>query len=158
MSTTLHEFVSKALVANRIRFGDLRRLKRDVLPYRITTAEEAEILLALDAAVERADRDWREYLVPAVAQFVVWGMEPAGRIDQAKADWLLEALASARPRVGSAVVRCVVIEAPCIDETVMLRPKPARAEQTGVQRSSDTRSTSKPAPPRTACVGLNSGP
>jgi len=126
MSTTLHEFVSKALEANRIRFGDLRRLQRDILPYRITTPGEAEILLQLDAAVEKADRDWREYVVPAVAQFVVWGMEPAGRIDEAKAEWLLQALASARPKIASAVIRCVVIEAPCIDETVVLRPKPAR--------------------------------
>jgi hypothetical protein len=129
MSTTLHEFVSKALVANRIRFGDLRRLKRDILPYRITTPDEAEILLALDAAVQRADRDWREYLVPAVAQFVVWGFEPTGRIDQEKAEWLLHALASARPKIASAVIRSVMIDAPCIDETVILRPKPARDGQ-----------------------------
>src|SRR3954447_2921159 len=118
MSTILHEFVSKALEANRIRFGDLRRLQRDILPYRITTPDEAEILLQLDAAVETADRGWGQYLVPAVAQFLVWGMEPAGRIDQAKAEWLLQALASARPKITSAVIRCVVIEAPCIDETV----------------------------------------
>src|SRR3954462_10630099 len=121
MSTTLREFVSKALEANRIRFGDLRRLQRDILPYRITTPDEAEILLELDAAVERADRDWREYLVPAVAQFVVWGMEPAGRIDQAKADWLQQAVALAPSKTGSAIIRHVVIEAPCIDDTVTLQ-------------------------------------
>src|SRR4051812_37491170 len=105
MSTTLHEFVSKALEANRIRFGDLRRLQRDILPYRIATRHEAEMLLALDAKVERADRDWVEYLVPAVAQFVVWGLEPAGRIDQEKAEWLIDALARARPKIASAVIR-----------------------------------------------------
>jgi len=44
----------------------------------------------------------------------------------AKAEWLLQALASARPKIASAVIRCMVIEAPCIDETVILRPKPAR--------------------------------
>jgi hypothetical protein len=49
-----------------------------------------------DATVERADRDWRQYLVPAVAQFVVWGVEPIGSVDQGKADWLLQALALAR--------------------------------------------------------------
>ena len=113
---------------NRIRFADLRRLQRDILPYRITTAEEAEMLLSLDATVERADRDWREYLVPAVAQFVVWGLEPVGRIDQVKADWFLEALALAPPKTGSAIIRHVVIEAPSIEDTVTLRPKPPARE------------------------------
>src|SRR4051794_11280805 len=85
MAATLRDFVTKALDANRIRFADLRRLQRDILPYRIATQYEAEMLLALDAKVERADRDWGDYLVPAVAQFAVWGLEPVGRIDQGKA-------------------------------------------------------------------------
>ena len=125
-STTLRDFVLKAVEMNRIRFADLRRLQRHILPYRITTTQEAEMLLSLDATVERADRDWREYLVPAVAQFAVWGLEPVGRVDQAKADWLLKALPLAPPKTAAAIVRHVVIEAPSIDETVALRPRPAR--------------------------------
>ena len=76
MSTTLRDFVLNAVEMNRIRFADLRRLQRDILPYHITRREEVEMLLSLDATVERADRDWRNYLVPAVAQFAVWGLEP----------------------------------------------------------------------------------
>ncbi len=125
-STTLRDFVLNAVEMNRIRFADLRRLQRDILPFRITTQQEAEMLQSLDATVERADRDWREYLVPAVAQFAVWGLEPIGRVDQAKADWLLEALALAPPKTGSAIIRHVVIEAPSIDEAVALRPRPSR--------------------------------
>jgi hypothetical protein len=126
MSDTLRDFVLNAVEINRIRYADLRRLQRDILPFRITTQQEAEMLLSLDATVERADRDWREYLVPAVAQFAVWGLEPSGRVDQAKADWLLEAVALAPPKTGSAIIRHVVIEAPLIDDTVMLRPRPSR--------------------------------
>ena len=126
MSPTLRDFVISAVEMNRIRFADLRRLQRDILPFRITTTQEAEMLLSLDATVERADRDWREYLVPAVAQFVVWGLEPVGRVDQAKADWLLDAVALAPPKTGSAIIRHVVIEARCIDDAVALRPKPSR--------------------------------
>ena len=126
MSTTLRDFVLNAVEMNRIRFADLRRLQRDILPYRITTREEVEMLLSLDATIERADRDWRQYLVPAVAQFAVWGLEPVGRIDQAKADWLLEAVALAPPKTGSAIIRHVVIEAPLIDDTVTLRKSPTR--------------------------------
>ena len=128
MSTTLRDFVLNAVEMKRIRFADLRRLQRDILPYRITTREEVEMLLSLDATIERAERDWRQFLVPAVAQFVVWGLEPVGRIDQGKADWLLEALALAPPKTGSAIIRHVVIEAPLIDDTVTLRPKPPARE------------------------------
>src|SRR5215218_8733897 len=119
--TTLRDFVVNAVEMNRIRFADLRRLQRDILPYRITTQQEAEMLLSLDATVERADRDWREYLVPADAQFAVWGLEPVGRVDQGKADWLLEAVALAPPKTASAIIRHVVIEAPLIDAAVTLR-------------------------------------
>ena len=61
--TPLQDFVCRALEHKRISFGDLRRLQRDILPDRITTREEAEILLALDRSVDRADRSWRDYLV-----------------------------------------------------------------------------------------------
>jgi len=64
--------------------------------------------------------------LPAVAQFVVWGLEPIGRVDQAKAGWLRDALADASPKTGSAIIRHIVIEAPLIDDTVTLRPKPSR--------------------------------
>src|SRR3989337_4154726 len=104
MSTTLRDFVLNAVEMNRIRFADLRRLQRDILPYRITTRQEVEMLLSLDASIERADRDWRRYLVPAVAQFAVWGLEPVGRVDQAKADWLIEALELAPAENGSGII------------------------------------------------------
>jgi hypothetical protein len=48
MSSTLRDFASAAVQSKRIRFGDLRRLKRDILPARITTREEAEVLIALE--------------------------------------------------------------------------------------------------------------
>ena len=35
MSSTLRDFASAAVQSKRIRFGDLRRLKRDILPARI---------------------------------------------------------------------------------------------------------------------------
>jgi len=66
MSSTLRDFASAASQSKRIRFGDLRRLKRDILPARITTREEVEVLIALDAVIERADREWRSYLIATV--------------------------------------------------------------------------------------------
>jgi hypothetical protein len=46
--TSLRDFVSRAVEHKRIRFGDLRRLQRDILPARITGLEQAEVLIALD--------------------------------------------------------------------------------------------------------------
>ena len=54
-SPSLREFVTDALEARRIRFGDLRRLQRDVLPARLATREEAEMLVDLDRSVRTAD-------------------------------------------------------------------------------------------------------
>ena len=97
MSSTLRDFASAAVQSKRIRFGDLRRLKRDILPARITTRAEAEVLIALDAVVEKADREWRSYSIGTVRDFVVWGLSPVGQVDRAKAEWLLGVLSSASP-------------------------------------------------------------
>ncbi|WP_460449079.1 hypothetical protein [Alsobacter sp. SYSU BS001988] len=113
--SALHDFAAKALESNRISFGDLRRLQRDVLPQRIATTDEAELLLTVDGALARADRDWNDYLVEVVGEFTLWGMGPSGRITQAKADWLLAALAAARAKTASAVLRQLATQAPQID-------------------------------------------
>ena len=84
MSSTLRDFANAAFQSKRICFGDLRRLKRDILPARITTREEAEVLISLDAVVEKADREWRSYLIGTVRDFVVWGLSPVGRVSTAK--------------------------------------------------------------------------
>src|ERR671913_1939615 len=102
-STSLRDFVCRALESKRISFGDLRRLQRDILPASITTREEAEILLALDRAVDRADRGWRDYLVRSVRDFVIWGLPPAGRIDGDKAQWMMTTLSSSSAKTARAL-------------------------------------------------------
>src|SRR3954453_8188685 len=51
---SLREFISSVLVRKRLRFGDLRRLQRDVLPTGIATREEAEAVITLDQALSKA--------------------------------------------------------------------------------------------------------
>ena len=48
MNTALSAFVSKATAKNRITFGDVRRLQRDVLSDGVVSREEAELLITLD--------------------------------------------------------------------------------------------------------------
>src|SRR5215218_8500223 len=116
MSTSLRDFVCRALENRRISFGDLRRLQRDILPARITAREEAEVLLALDQTLDKADRGWREYLIRAVGDFVVWGSEPAGHIDGDKAQWLMSALMCTSPKTARAVTQELVQQAPVFDD------------------------------------------
>jgi hypothetical protein len=133
--SALRDFAAKALESNRIGFGDLRRLQRDVLPHRITTTEEAELLLTIDGALARADRDWTDYLTDAVGQFAFWGMGPAGRIDQAKGEWLLAALAAARAKTAAAIVRDLVREAPRVDVSLGRATAGSRKASQAIQRA-----------------------
>ena len=56
MSTMLlRDFVTRVLSQKRVRFGDVRRLSRDVLPDGITTRDEAEVLIALDQTISKTD-------------------------------------------------------------------------------------------------------
>src|SRR3954469_14953240 len=80
---SLRDFVRKALHIKRIRFADLRPLQRDVLAARITTREQAEVLIALDDSLDKADREWRQYLIATVRDFVVWGPRQGSRQNRA---------------------------------------------------------------------------
>ena len=117
MHLSLRDFVSQARATGRIRFADMRRLKRDVLPVRLTTCEEAEALIALDRELQSADPDWRDYLVLMVRDFVVWGLEPIGSVDRTKAEWLVPILSSnGMTKTGRLIAREVVREAWNVDE------------------------------------------
>ena len=138
---SLRAFVCRALEHKRIRFGDLRRLQRDILPARITTREEAEILIALDKSIDRADKGWRAYLVATIRDFVIWGSPPAGRIDRGKAEWLVAALAHGGP-TARVIARSVTREAQQVDDALLelaTRPK-RKTRAVTVPSERDTRS------------------
>jgi hypothetical protein len=118
---SLHDFVARVLADDRILFADLKRLQRDILPERITSREEAEILLFLDSVIHRADREWTAYLTATIRDFAVWKLEPAGTLDRGKAAWISAALASADPgKTARAILREIVHEARSIDDDALL--------------------------------------
>ncbi|WP_460451580.1 hypothetical protein [Alsobacter sp. SYSU BS001988] len=123
--SALRDFATKALETNRIGFADLRRLQRDVLPQRVTTTDEAELLLAIDGDLVRADRDWNDYLVDAVTQFALWGIQPQGRVTQTKAAWLSAALAAARPKSATTILKDLYRQAPVIEPALHRRHRSA---------------------------------
>jgi hypothetical protein len=117
--TGLHEFVRKVLSKNRIGFGDLRRLQRDVLPNGITMRDEAETLIGLDRTVTRVDEGWPGYLAAAVKDFVITNSIPAGCIDNETAEWLLATLSCAHARTGLAIAREILLEAHQVDDRLV---------------------------------------
>ena len=136
---SLHEFASRILAHDRILFGDLKRLQRDILPSRITTREEAEILLFLDSAVGRADREWSAYLTTTVRDFTIWGLQPAGSVNRDKAEWISALLCAADPsRTARLILREILHEARRIDDDARLelgigtRASPPRRELSAV--------------------------
>ena len=88
------DFTDKILAKARISFGDVRRLKRDILPDGIASRGQAEALLALDRAVAKADAAWERWLVTTIVDFVVWAERPTGIVDEDTALWLAAALRS----------------------------------------------------------------
>ena len=102
----LSHFAVRLTQTNRIRYGDVRKIQRDLLPDGIMTREEAEILIELDRNCARADAAWGEYLIAALVDFVVWGSRPTGRIDADTARWLVGALSrGGRTKTALAIAR-----------------------------------------------------
>jgi hypothetical protein len=87
-TTTLQGFAAKIAQRNRITFGDVCRLQRDILPDGVSTREEVELLIRLDGQVARVDEFWINWLVASVTDFVVWGERPTGVVDRHAAGWL----------------------------------------------------------------------
>jgi hypothetical protein len=82
--------------------------------------------------VDRADREWRRYLIATVRDFAIWGSLPAGKIDIDKAAWLVAALrTSSRKNLRAAVTREIMREAPEVDDEALqalsVNPRRGRA-------------------------------
>src|SRR5579863_4359381 len=67
LSENLQSFVAAVRANGQVRYGDVRRLQRDILPNGIFSREEAGLLIALNAGLVRADRAWAQWLMAAVA-------------------------------------------------------------------------------------------
>jgi hypothetical protein len=131
-TTPLCVFATKARASNRLLYGDLRRLRRDVLPRGVKSREEVETLLSLDR-IERVDRDWPRYLAITVSEFVLSTADPPGVIDGDTAAWLAAALAETRPKTAAVVLRSIMGEAHQVDEALVAfvrRDRPPRRRPT----------------------------
>ena len=56
------------------------------------TREEAEAIFAINRQVDLPDRDWVDFFVEALAEFVLNGTEPRQMCSEDEADWLMSSL------------------------------------------------------------------
>ena len=89
---SLHAFTDCVLEAKRISEEDVQLLQRSILEDGLASREEADVLIALDRAVDAAHPAWAVYLIGAVVEFVVWTSRPTGVVDADTARWLVASL------------------------------------------------------------------
>lgn len=131
------DFTDKILAKDRISFGDVRRLKRDILPDGIASREEAEALLGLDRAVTKADAAWERWLVTTIVDFVVWAERPTGLVDEDTALWLAAALRAHAGTRGRLIAREIAEEAHAFENDALATlagigaasPRPRRSRE-----------------------------
>ncbi len=115
----LAALAAHAAASGRLGPSDLRQIQRDLLADGIESRRQAEILIALDRAVPQAEGDFSEYLIDAMAAFLVWGERPTGRVMPEAAEWLVACLGEGgMTRTGLAILAEIAAEAqeipPCL--------------------------------------------
>jgi hypothetical protein len=91
-STDLTTLLTDLGGRDRLTAEDALDVRRVVFGEVAVTPDEAEALVALNEATDRAEPEWRQMFVEAMTDYVVRQQEPQGYVDQAKADWLIGAL------------------------------------------------------------------
>lgn len=77
----------------RITAGHVQALRRSLYNDGVAERGEVERLFAIDEAAEERDEAWNGLFAEAVVDHLVYQMEPAGYVDEANADWLIERIA-----------------------------------------------------------------
>jgi hypothetical protein len=103
INENLQDFVSTVSAKGQIRYGDVRRLQRDILPNGIFLREEVELLIALNAKLLRGDKAWAQWLVAAVAAFVANGEVSEHPIKEATGEWIGRLIAASTTRFGRSI-------------------------------------------------------
>jgi hypothetical protein len=88
----LETFITNAMGRGEISRSDVNALRRDIVPNGLESRDEADLLIALDRALQDKDESWTAFMVQAVVDFAVWSSRPTGRIDRETAEWLIASL------------------------------------------------------------------
>ncbi len=64
-------------------------LRRQIWTDHTISTDDVEMLFTLDMECPSTSAEWKELFVEALSDYVVHRMEPAGVVDEAKAQWLI---------------------------------------------------------------------
>ncbi|CDZ65979.1 Mll0880 protein [Neorhizobium galegae bv. orientalis] len=78
----------------RIVADDILMLRKYAFPDGICSSEDALALFALNDSCPEQSPEWSTYFVESLTAYLVRGTEPLGRIDDAKASWLMRTIAA----------------------------------------------------------------
>ncbi|WP_172746161.1 hypothetical protein [Neorhizobium sp. T7_12] len=73
---------------------DILMLRKYAFPDGICSSEDALALFALNDSCPEQSPEWSTYFVEGLTAYLVRGREPMGRIDDAKAGWLMRTIAA----------------------------------------------------------------
>lgn len=121
IKVSLHSFVDRVMEARVISSDDVKALQRDIFADGLVSREEADVLIALDRALAKADPSWADFLVRTVVDFAVWGARPTGYVNQDDARWLTQSLScGAGPTETAARIAFEIVrEAEQVDEVLV---------------------------------------
>lgn len=135
INRSLQLFCNRIVAAGRITAEDVRSLGRDVLPEGIAGRDEADMLIALDRAVTRADAAFGDFLTASIVDFAVWGERPTGYVDPEIAHWLVGSLRNGigPTPLAARIAREVVREAQASHETLIAFALAANSKRTDAE-------------------------
>jgi hypothetical protein len=118
---TLQKFCEKTIKRQSFTEKDALYLLRSLLSEGLFCREEADILIALDRALNCHNMILSDTITGFVVNYVVWGERPTGRIDTDKARWLAASLSAGRILGPSAIriAREAIREAQETDEPLL---------------------------------------
>ncbi|ESQ75191.1 hypothetical protein [Asticcacaulis sp. AC402] len=92
MTASLAALAAELTQGAEITAEDVLALRRLVWHDGGVNSEEADTLMALNAACPLRAIEWVDYFVEVMCDYVVHQQQPAGYVDEAKAQWLMQAI------------------------------------------------------------------
>jgi hypothetical protein len=83
------DFVASTGVDGSISAEDILALRRVVWADGLINAPEIEGIFAINARLTDSSREWSDFLVEAVTNWLIEAQQPRGYIDEAQANWLI---------------------------------------------------------------------
>lgn len=95
----------------RITSADVATLRGTELGLGVRTFAEAEAIMALDRYDAPKCREWGDFLVETMLDYLVWDERPAGRLTETRARWLCDRIAERPSPACMALLVAILDEA-----------------------------------------------